>query len=549
MKHALLLCAAAFMFTHCIARTQTYSAVRPPDSLRNEMKIGCFSIYENPTGIWIPSNTTCRVTLAGDLPAAPLSLRVADFAANGRYKDYPIREKTTTFTTSGEMSGLAYLRYEADDYLAQPKVTLTIEGGDVNGAFRAGDSNAAWKNLLQEAKAPFLDLYGKHVHLVFRVEDLKRYCPEKGRELLERYDAIMGIQQRTIGFGYNRPAYPNRVFGRVVNRGYMFADGVGAGFNANTMRKVLAVDKMSMDDFWGIAHEFGHVHQTRPGFRWLGLIEVTNNMLAMAAAFELTPAWLRLERERVDGMPGGRYTLFTRTALIEGQRFMLQAGSTGTGHNQVGNGDVFVRLIPFWQLYLYTRIAELGNPDFYPAFHDWLRREGNDRASPGQHQLAFIRMACELNRQNLTPYFEAIGMLKPIDVELNDYGKGRLTITEEECQAIKTFAAQFPAPPTPCIQYFNSLNALCFKNRLPLTGPNAPGEGTEKKGAVLTVSHAVWQNPVAFEVYEGEKRVGITLAHVGSAMGEEKTYVRLTPETTAVKAIGWDGAQKTVFVQ
>lgn len=544
-----ILIATAASADDSASRTQRYPAVKPPGELQREMKTGNFSIYENPTGIWFPADSVCTVTVNGELPSAPLRLRIADFTENARraYRDYPITNQT--LTVSLRRGGMTYLNYEATDYQNQPEIEVTIGGGEVNGVFRAGDSNETWKTLLKNAKGQFLDLYGKHVHLVFQVKDLQQHCPENGEELLARYDTIIGKQQKVAGFGYNRPTYPNRMFGRVVFRGYMFADGTGAGFNANTMGKVLRTDRMRMDDFWGIAHEFGHIHQTRPGFRWHGLIEVTNNMLAMACAYELNPNWLRLDGERMGkhNLAGGRYTSFTQSALINKELFMLQAGGNGTGHTSADGGDVFARLIPFWQLYLYTAIAELGNKDFYPALHDWLRRHSDDSASPGQHQLNFMRMACEINRQDLTDYFETVGMLKPISVELKDYGQNTLTITEEDCNAVKAFAAQFPKPPTAWIQYLNSFNVKFYKEKLPLKGPDAPGEGIELKDGQLTVSHDVWQNPVAFEVYAGDKLTDIILSYTGARVGDELTRVSVSPETTDVWAVGWNGGKKLVY--
>lgn len=538
-------------------RTGTYKAVEPVVELTARLMTHNYDIYENPTGIWFNGGDKAVVTMKG-AGERPVKLYVIDFIDEKPNRStYDLKEGVNELTIS--KPGLAYINYEATDYKDAPDVTVTVEGGVVNGVFRAGDSDADWKELLKNAKAETIDLYGDRVHLVFPVKALREFCPEKGAELLALYDKMIETEQKLVGIEHQGERPRNHMLGRVVHRGHMFADGTGVGFNLKTMKGVLSMESLMNPanitfGFWGIGHEFGHINQTRPGFRWLGTIEVTNNLMAMVCCYELNKPILRLEREVYsDGktkLPGGYYNSFTNYGLLKGEKWQMQDSERYTGHPQVGGGNVFVKLIPLWQVYLYCSVAEMGNKNFYADFNNWLRQDtSTPNKEHGKHQLNFVKMACELNKQDLTDYFEAVGMLQPIDTEMKDYGSGHLLITEEECKAVKEFASKYPKPKTPLIQYLNANNVEIYKDRLPLTGPDKPFNKVKTDDKSLyEVSHKIWKNVVAFETYEGDKLVYITLAGVGApAYGDPVTKVYLPEGATEIKAVGWDGERKAVF--
>lgn len=537
-------------------RTRSYKAVEPVKELADRLMLSGYDIYENPTGIYFPEGAKVTVTLDG-APSTPVKLYVKDFSERGKpFDEYELKDGDNELTIG--KSGLGYIHYEATDYKKAPEIKVTIKGGEVNGVFTDKDDNETWKKLLANAKSPFMDLYGKHVHLAFPVKSLQEFCPDEGAELLAFYDKVIAVEQKIIGFGYKTDRPRNHIFGRSVPSGYMFADGIGAGFNVNTMKHVASM-KSLMDPrhitfgFWGIAHEFGHVNQTRPGFKWLGMTEVTNNLMAMACCYHINKPILRLEREpHNDGtmkIPGGYYNSFTKSALIDGEKWQMQAAEGDTGHSHVSGGNVFVKLIPFWQLYLYTTVSGQANENFYPEFHLWLRTDRPEAQNDGIYQLNFMKMACEINQQDLTDYFEAVGMLKPIDVEMKDYKTGRITITEEECKELRQFASQYAKPATALIQYINANNIDCYKGKLALEGPDTPGEGVEiKDNGSCIVSHKVWKNAVAFETYAGDKLIRIALSGVGApAYGDPETLVYLPDGATEIKAVSWDGKRKTVY--
>lgn len=91
----------------------------------------------------------------------------------------------------------------------------------------------------------------------------------------------------------------------------------------------------------------------------------------------------------------------------------------------------------------------------------------------------------------------------------------------------------------------NANNVDAFKDKKALNGPDAPGEGIKQ---YCHISHNVWKNAVAFECYAGEELISITLAGVGAAnFGDPETKVYMPNNLTEIKAVGWDGARKTVY--
>jgi hypothetical protein len=73
------------------------------------------------------------------------------------------------------------------------------------------------------------------------------------------------------------------------------------------------------------------------------------------------------------------------------------------------HGDVFCKLIPFWQLQLYSSNVK-GYTDFYADVHEQIR---NLPTIPGdaQQQLNFTRICCDVTKTDLSEFFERWDML------------------------------------------------------------------------------------------------------------------------------------------
>ncbi len=450
--------------------------------------------------------------------------------------------------------GNSYISYYAKETVTDHPIAVHILGGKVNGVFELGkDNNDRWDELLSNATGPVLDILGDRVQLAYPVEALKREASGQGVELVQLYDSIIRMQHRIMGLEkYNRIP-KNHMFGRVIWKGYMHADGMGAAFHNNTLKTLANVEKLRKGS-WGVAHEFGHVNQIRPNMKWVGTTEVTNNIYSVWAQYLLVPELPKLERERVrdyDGPKiGGRITAYMESAFIRNQPWLTQAGNDRWDRERPRDwgGDHFVKLVPLWQLQLYFVVAgegnSWGNLDFYGDIFIKAIDEPVEKERPnGYYQLAFIKNSCDAAQLDLTEFFEHSRMLYPIDLWVDDYTCAQMTLTEDDIQEVKKYASQYPKPSTPVLHYITANSVDTYKYKLPLEG--VTGEGfTDEEGRLL-VDNRIWKNSVAFETYAGDQLVKIAFTGAGSN-DAETTIVHIPEGTTTVKAVGWDGTRMLV---
>ncbi len=416
----------------------------------------------------------------------------------------------------------------------------------MNGVFDpVAQTNEDWKRLLAGAVCEVVDIYGPQVQLVFPVAEMRRWCPEKGRELSALYERIIRHQHEMMGLVKYGLVPRNHMFGRVIWNGFMHADGIGAAFHHDLMRDIGNPERIPTNS-WGIAHEFGHVNQVRPGMRWISTIEVTNNLFSMWTNHDLDPRSMRLEHERTNGgdgdVVGGRFNAFLNSALVAGEPWLCQRGPDKMEGYETG-GDHFVKLVPLWQLQLYNVMAGLGSEDFYPDIFQKVRVTDEAGMSNGQLQLNFMRNACDSARQDLTDFFIRTGMLKPIDRELHDYGRGQLTITRQDCDDLVKYAAKYPKPESPVIHYISANSVAAYKNRLSVWG--SVRQGITVKGATRVIDHAVWKNVTAFETYRGDELLKVAMVGTGSA-ANTSTLVQYPEGATRIEAVAWDGKRTLV---
>ena len=518
----------------------------PVDSLAKRLKTSTYSQFENPTGIFFEAGDAAVVSV-GPTNGQNIALRVHDFGRRGSDRSYPLKSGVNVIRIAA--GGLGYISYFTDQYQTAPKVQVSILTGKVNGVFDpARHTNKDWQRLLAGAVCDVIDIQGKYVHLVFPVAELRQSCPEKGVELVGLYDRIIRRQQEVMGLVKYGTAPKNHKFGRVIWKGYMHADGMGAAFHNDTMRDIANPDRIPTNS-WGIAHEFGHVNQTRPGLKWVSTTEVTNNIFSSWTNYELDPTSMRLEHEKIDGgdgnVVGGRFNAFLNSAVVAGESWLCQKGPDKMQGYENG-GDHFVKLVPLWQLQLYFAVAGRGNREFYADIFEKVRRTDEAGLTNGQLQLNFMRNLCDATRLDLTGFLATVGMLKPIDRELDDYTRGRLTITQQECDDLVRHASRYPKPESPVIHYISANSVKAFRDRLPVLGQ--AGQGVAGQGNTRTIDHAVWKNVTVFETYRSGELVKIAMVGTGSP-DNSSTLVQYPEGATRIEAVAWDGKRTLVYGQ
>ncbi len=537
-------------------REKTYEAYPKLETVAGKLKTSNYNRFENPTGIFFEEGEEAVIEV-GNTRGEKLELIVQDFGKDGKSSTYPLRTGKNTFTVQNK--GLGYISYFTDNPKA-PDVKIKISSGKVNGVFSSvlkrgekrtpewsASKDKEWKYLLDHAVTDIMDIQGNRVALAYSVDSLKKNCPDKGLELIDVYDQIIALEQQIMGLDKYKARPKNRMFGRVIWNGFMHADGVGAAFHDNTMEGLANPEKVKKES-WGIAHEFGHVNQTRPGMKWVSTSEVTNNIYSAWVNFNLNPANLRLEHENIGGAIGGRFNAYLNSALVNGENWLCQKGpdfrhKDGPNGQKMEVHDHFVKLGPLWQLQLYFGAARQGNPDMYADIFQIVRNTNDQGLSNGQLQLNFMKNACNVQKQDLTDFFVKVGMLKPIDRLLDDYSDGQMTITEKECQDLIKYAKKYPKPASPVIYYISANSVDAYKNRQETTGEF--DKGLTEEGDKFRISHEVWKNVTVFETYKGDQLTSITMVGTGSP-DNTSTLVQYPEGSTRIEAVSWNGKKTLV---
>lgn len=426
-------------------RIQDYKSWQHPDIMAKSNKTSTYGLRDNPTGIYAKYGEDV-VVFVGDLKGQNISLFIQD--PDNKISGYSYSLVTGMNKISPSVSGLMYIMYYTNKG-TEPTVKVHIAGGYVNGYFDSQKyTETDWTRILGNASFRHFDIVGKYAALTFETEAIREYTKTKGLELINKYDKLVYDEQDFMGLvKYNR-MYKNRAYFLVVYSGYMYAGGYHMGYEKGTQAEMLDPAIFSTSAIWGPAHELGHIHQTRPGLKWLGMAEVTNNIHSQY----IQTSWGNNSRLMTEDLGGGinRYQLATSNIIDK-----------KIAHN--AEPDVFCKLVPFWQLKLYMHDA-LGKTDFYKDVYEAIRNSP-DPVTEGACQLQFVKIACEKANLDLTAFFEAWGFLKAVDIELDDYGVGKFTITQQQIDNLisEITAKAYPKPKHNNIQYINDNNIADYK--------------------------------------------------------------------------------------
>ena len=534
------------------ARLQSYASYLHPKLLARKLKTTSYSQFENPTGIYFKQGEEIALWVNSPSNQA-LNLKVANWDDQDFTLDeYPLKHGLNTFTAKNK--GNSYIEYFVEDEGNHPSVHVHVFSGEENGVFDIKiHSNEDWQKLLANAKSPVIDILGEYTHLAYSVNSLKKYSPDNGVELIALYDSIINIQYQIMGLNSANEVPRNRMFGRVIWKGFMYADGIGAAFHDNTMENVAHVENLRKNP-WGVAHEFGHVNQVRPNMKWVGTTEVTNNIFSVWTQYFFNPESPKLEREKLQDYDeqkvGGRITSFMESAFIHRQPWLTQAGPDRWDRERPRDwgGDHFVKLVPLWQLQLYFVVAGESNKwetsNFYgEIFQKAIKAAPTPGKDDSYYQLEFIKNACDVAKLDLTDFFEQAGLLLPIDLWVDDYTCAQMTITEEQIAAVKNYASKYKKPSTSVLKYITANSVDIFKNQNKLKGKT--GKGFSMEDGKVIIDNDKWQGAVAFETYQGDKLIKIAFRGAGSP-DNSQTIVHTPEGSTTVKAVSWNGKRKNV---
>lgn len=489
-------------------RIADYKAYPKPEYDANYNRTAhALSVRDNPTGISVASGDDL-VVLVGPTNGRSVALVVQNLDCDTDGfggTSYPLVEGINKLTI--KQKGLCYVMYQTDTpeqaAAAQP-IRIHFASGSVNGYFDvAKHTRDDWSRLLNAAVDKHFDVVGKYSHLTFPTASFKEYT-SNGYDLINLYDKLVYSEQSLMGlYKYDRPMH-NRAYLNVIYNSYMYATTYHTAYVVTSMDVLCDVDRLQKgDNSWGPAHEIGHNHQTA-GMTWTGTTEVTNNIMSQYVERQLSGA-SRLQEENQDPYNNRYEKAFSTTFPDEIPHAKIE--------------DVFCKLVPFWQMYLYNTLV-LGNEDFYPDQYEMWRSEGKGD-NPGENQLLFCYYCSKAAKLDLTDFFIRWGYLRPIDELIGDYLDAQVTVTQTQIDNMinRIKALGYPKPKH-IVEYVTEDKVDIYKN----SGSVVSGSAT-RSGQTITMTG--WQNVVAYEVYMGGK-----LVYVGS---ESKFTVTGTTLTSAVE--------------
>ena len=435
-------------------RIQKYEAYVNPEATAAANKFSfCYGKRDNPTGIYATKGETIiafvQESQSGIYPS--LFIQQPGYAVRGT--SFILQPGLNKITAPYD--GLMYVLYYTTTGEEEP-LTVNIVTGTVNGYFELGKhTNANWQDLLDKATFQHFDLIGEYSTLTFETDVFRKSTGSKVEELIKAYDNLVYLELDFLGlFKYERPI-PTRMYFVVMipdySTNFMHATNYYTGYSQGTQSSILNYDTFTNKNFhsgwaggvaWGPAHEVGHVNQLRPGLKWHGMTEVTNNIMSQY----VTRTWglpSRLNDEVLDTY-GDRYKKAIETIV-----------KAKAPHNAV-DGDVFCKLVPFWQLKLYMDDV-LNYGGVYKDIYEKLRNTPNLSAGKngnsidGQYQLDFTKVVCEVTGYDFTEFFEDWGFYTPISELISDYYNTKFTVTEVGATAVKEAIKSLglPKPPVP----------------------------------------------------------------------------------------------------
>ena len=511
-------------------RVNTFRAYPHPNTQAAQNKTTQYSLLDNPTGISVSAGDDLIVL--ADLKGQGITLRVQNLDVPGGDGfggvEYPLASGVNKLKMTTK--GLVYVMYHTAGYQSAPQVKLHFASGRVNGYYDsqnpAHDGRA--KELLNAATDAYFDVVGKYAHLTFPTQRFRNHTKDL-RRLIDAYDSIVYSEQLLMGLEHYGKMFANRMYFNVMYHSYMYSTSYHTDYHDDTLAELCDEEKLTTSACWGPAHEVGHSNQTGRGLKWIGLTEVTNNIMSEYVQTTIFKQNSRVQTESMgDAANPNRYSKAWNGIIVPGLSHAV-------------HGDVFCKLIPFWQLELYfgkvlgrTPLEQSDRGGFYPDCYEYVRTH-DDITDDGACQLEFVYIASRAAGMNLTRFFERWGFFTPVSVEIDDYAVRRLTVTEAMADNMRQRVAALglPEPEVP-IEYLTDNNWAAVKARAAVVAGTA-----SRSGQTLTMDN--WQNVLVYEVRDGgpDGRV----IHISDGM--------LTPSTRASFKVpeSWNNGWRLYAVQ
>lgn len=487
-------------------RVEDYKAFPNPDIQSRTHKTNPYSLLDNPTGISVKEGETL-VVMVGDTHGRNIGMKVQNLDAPGGDGfggvTYPLYRGINKLKMKGK--GLVYVMYHTQTLeeaeTAQP-VRIHYASGTVNGYFdsQKAEHQGRWSELLGKATDNYFDVVGKYAHLTFETNDFRKYAATNGHELIDLYDKIACSEMQLLGLEKYGKMFKNRIYLNVMYHSFMYATAYHTAYNRTTMGDVCDPNVLKTTGCWGPAHEIGHCNQTRPGIKWIGLTEVTNNIMSEYVQTTIFGQPSRIQVEDMGAVYRNRYSKAWNGIIVP-------KASHADFRNLNDSDDVFCKLVPFWQLELYfgkvlgrTPLQQSDRGGFYPDVFEYARTKEYSGMSEGEIQMDFVYNCCVAAQVNLLDFFEKWGFLTPVNKVIDDYGTKTLTVTGEMVDELRKRVEDlgYDRLQHIALEYISDNTWELYKNKPEVIS----GADATRSGNTVTIKN--WQNVVAYEVKDQE---------------------------------------------
>lgn len=448
-------------------RVADYRPYQHPSVMASRNKTAKYSLRDNPTGIYAEEDEELFIYLSNMYEGAEISLLIQDL--NGGYgNSQTIALNEGLNRVIAPTGGLMYILNHVEEDIpllletedakkaaAAKTVTAHFIFGKVNGYFDLlkHQTQEKWEEILEKATYQDIDVLGKYSHITWNVEQFKGNNVQSNEgvvtdiiKTIDNCDKLVYWEEEFLGL-----VKYNKMFN---NRMHFSVDYTAKSPNASDYRTVYNYSQSYAEIFcnpakfgsrlWGPAHEVGHCNQTRPGLKWAGMTEVTNNLTALYVQTQYGTS-SKLQTDKGNPVIEDGSKLFSDAEYKNIKNFYEVSTEyiiNGGRAHSLPNIEINYRetqLVPFWQLKLYF-VDALGQQDFYHDLYEYFRTNPSPSESgknAGLDQLDFIRQVCRISGYNMIDFFEKWGFLKAVNTTLNDYGNKNFVITNNQIETLK----------------------------------------------------------------------------------------------------------------
>lgn len=418
-------------------RVSDYRPYQNPSVMSAINKTSLYSLRDNPTGIYVDQNDEF-IVLVGDTKGQNVSMVIQnlDLGYNAS-KTYTLQEGENKIKAI--TGGLIYIQNLTNEAvplnfedektrqtIAAKTVRVHFPFAKVNGYFDAQKgTQSEFEEMIRNAKYKDIDVLGKYTHVTWTVNDYKD-AKTQIHEVTELLDEVVRLEWDMMGLFKYGKEFNNRMYLHVE---YNSKNPYSAAYHTAYLpsyKGIFCTTEELKSRVWVLGHEIGHSNQTRPGLKWTGTTEVTNNILANQVRTSFGKG-SRLMDKNGQG----------ETVYQEALRRIVDAEQPHCLDN--ASDEYYIKLVPFWQLKLYLTDV-LGKDDFYKDLHEHYRVTKDldySIVTQGILQLDFVRQVCNQSQINFLDFFEKWGFLRPVDKVFSDYGNKNFTITEKQISDLK----------------------------------------------------------------------------------------------------------------